>query len=663
MNTNMKRVISGLAALGIALSGMALGTSSAWASGEVGSTSGEAPEAAKTATATITITNAGGDTAEHQFNGYRLGWFYGAATDANAEADFTYQMETNPAHTAQIEAAMRAVNDDTQTGKTLYELYSQDKNYFVSGVDTTKNNPMGWIMANVSDKTAGGKTQLMDWSKQDSTALRQLANQLKKDLTNPEYVDTSSLKSSQTGYSNTVKQGYYLLVEATDLASDNAGETASTANPSTAKSTQSIPILIASTIPEAAMLDSTKDPVKSDKVGKVQLKSSQPQIAKQVVNAAGKSVEEPDYNIGDDIYYELTTTIPDYTSYTKCTTYAVDGNDCRKLIVTDTAEKGLTIRSVESVKVGGNDLEASQYTSEISGTKVTYDGNAVSESNPADATKTTIDLGKYVNSDDVDNNYGATVTIIVKAKLNKDAKISVPGNGIMPNRNKVSLTYSNKFDNVKDAKTIPGGEVNVYTFKFKLNKTNMDGTALTKPKGAGDDWHGATFVVSDEDDNYLVKSDAGEWTTTNNKDEATKFVSDVEGNVTGFDGLKQGTYTVTETSAATGYTNFSLPSFNITIIPTYQQDTSNKPNGAATWGDYTLTNEQVEYDPGDDSRITRAGDNSIVFNVKNAKNLTELPMTGGAGLVAIIAVGVLLAGAGTAAAVRSRKSNSRAVRI
>lgn len=67
MNTNMKRVISGLAALGIALSGMALGTSSAWA------VDGTASDEAKQADGTITITNAGGDTVEHTFNGYRLG--------------------------------------------------------------------------------------------------------------------------------------------------------------------------------------------------------------------------------------------------------------------------------------------------------------------------------------------------------------------------------------------------------------------------------------------------------------------------------------------------------------------------------------------------------------------------------------------------------------
>lgn len=648
MNTNMKRVISGLAALGIALSGMALGTSSAWA------VDGTASDEAKQADGTITITNAGGDTVEHTFNGYRLGWFYGAAADTTAEAGFTYQMDTNPDYVDKIETAMKEVKADNSKSK-LYDLYSTDKNYFVAE-DDNGNNPMGWIMANVSDKTSGDKTQLMDWSKQDSTALRQLANQLKKELSTQ--AADKTLTSSSTGNENSVNQGYYLLYETSDKASTNAGETASTNNPSSAVSTQSIPILVASTIPDAAMLDSTTGKVSSEKVGKVQLKSSQPQIAKQVVDASGKSVTKPDYSIGDDIYYELTTVIPDYTSYAKCSTYSVGGADCRKLIVTDTAEKGLTIQGVESVKVGDTLLTSEKYSTDSS-TKVTYDGKTADDSNPADATKTTIDLGAYVNSDAVANNYGKTVTIIVKAKLNKDAKISTPTSNV-PNKNKVELTYSNKFDDVNDAKTIPGGEVNVYTFKFKLNKTNMDGTALTKPTNAGSDWHGATFVVK-SGENYLAKSDTGEWTTTT-KDSATKFVSDATGAVTGFDGLKQGTYTVEETAAATGYTSFQLPSFDITIAADYEQDSSTKPATVTTWGDHTLTTENISLPNNVDSRVSQASD-KITINVKNAKNLTELPMTGGAGLVAIIAVGVLLAGAGTAAAVRSRKSTSRAVRV
>lgn len=60
---------------------------------------------------------------------------------------------------------------------------------------------------------------------------------------------------------------------------------------------------------------------------------------------------------------------------------------------------------------------------------------------------TTIDLGKYVNKAEGSKSAtdgileGATVTVIVKAKLNKGALISQPGN-LQKNPNKVDLEYS-----------------------------------------------------------------------------------------------------------------------------------------------------------------------------------------------------------------------------
>ena len=644
MNTNMKRVISGLAALGIALSGMALGTSSAWADDSLQN---------KDSMGKITVVNPNGDTTVHNLAGYRLGSLYDVtAGDGNSLKSF--QIDTNDDYVETIEAALKDVANTDESTKadstTLYELYAKST-YFHStkgGAASQQDeaNPLGWVAENITGN------QLTDWSGKDSTTLRQFANALKA-----EFVKTgapAATKTLTTG-DNEVEEGYYLLLDQFNEASTDPDETTSN---QTAKPTQSIPILVTSTIPAAATTNNTEV---TKGLGSVTLKSTAPSITKQVVTKDGdsyKSEETPDYNIGDDIYYELTTVIPDYTSYTKCATYTAAGTDCRKLIVTDTAEKGLTIQGVESVKVGEDKLIGAQYSTDISSTKVTYDGKAAEDSNPADATKTTIDLGAYVNSEAVASNYGATVTIIVKAKLNKDANISAP-NSFVPNKNRVELTYSNKFDNVSDAKTIPGGEVNVYTFKFKLNKTAMDGkTPIT----------GAQFKIQKKDGNWLKRTTDGtettktiKWEDVASADEATAFTAD-NGKVEGFDGLEAGIYTVKETKAADSYTSFQLPSFDITIGATYEQDTSTKPATATTWGDHTLTTETISLPNDVDSRVSQAGD-KITINVKNAKNLTELPMTGGAGLVAIIAVGVLLAGAGTAAAVRSRKSTSRAVRV
>lgn len=640
MNKNMKRVVSGLAALGIALSGMALGVSSAYAA--------TSTEAYKDVKGTIKVINPNDDNTVHTLKGYQLGWLYDVTSKTTGELA-GFQIDTNDAYVTTIEAALKEVKSTKNTGKSLYDLYADSTYFNITKRGATapqdEANPLGWIAENIQGN------QLTSWSGQDSTELRLLANALKA-----EFEKTGAPASTgdlQTG-ENTVGEGYYLLLDQFDDVTTTAGAAASA---KTAQPTQSIPILVTSTIPASVTTDNTE--VTKD-LGEVTLKSSAPSITKQVVNkgadGAYTAVTEPDYNIGDDIYYELTTTIPDYTSYAKCTTYSADGADCRKLIVTDTAEEGLTIQDVESVKVGDTELVDTDYSDEIAPASTTYEAGDTGNT----ATLTTIDLGKYVNSDAVANNYGATVTIIVKAKLNSKAKISTPKQ-LQENKNKVSLTYSNKFDKVLDTKTIEGGEVNVYTFKFQLTKTNMASTEKLQ---------GAQFKVQKKDsDKWLERTtDADGTTAWAEVDEATAtvFTSDENGKVAGFDGLEAGTYTVKETAPAEGYTTFGLPSFDVTIGATYDADSSTKPaEHEGTWGDYELKTETISLPDDVDSRVAmdETTDATFTIHVKNAKNLSQLPMTGGAGLVAVIAVGVLLAGAGTAAAVRSRKSTSRAVRI
>ncbi|MBW3094277.1 isopeptide-forming domain-containing fimbrial protein [Bifidobacterium sp. 64T4] len=642
----MKRVVSGLAALGIALSGMALGVSSAYAA----DTATDTLAAAKNDTngGKITIKNPNEDTTEHILNGYRLGWLY-EVTSENGKLK-SFQIDTNDDYVKTIEAALKDVKSTNNTSKSLYELYA-DSTYYndTKGGATAPQdeaNPLGWIAENIQ----GNQLAYRDgWSRQNNTELRLFANALKAEFEKTDApAKTGELKTGD----NAVGEGYYLLLDQFDNVTTTAGAAASA---KTAQPTQSIPILVTSTIPASVTVTDPQAEV-AEGLGQVTLKSSAPSITKQVVDKDGNAVTEPDYNIGEDIYYELTTTIPDYTSYTKCDTTSTDEAEvakCRKLIVTDTAEKGLTIQSVESVKVGDTALQTAQYD-----TKLNVAARYAGTEGDANATQSTIDLGKYVNSAEVANNYGATVTIIVKAKLNGNAKISTP-NQLQENKNKVSLTYSNKFDKVSDAKTIEGGEVNVYTFKFRLKKTAMDGTTLL---------NGAKFKVQNKATQKWLKydTDNAKWTEAADQAGATEFTSDENGMVTGLDGLKQGTYTVKETKPAQDYTTFGLPSFDVTITPEYRADDSTRPaNHTGNWGDYKLEKETISLLTDVDTRVAmdETTDATFTIHVKNAKNLTELPMTGGAGLVAVIAVGVLLAGAGTAAAVRSRKSTSRAVRV
>ena len=493
-----------------------------------------------------------------------------------------------------------------------------------------------------------------------------------------------TLKSSGTGNSNDVKQGYYLLRDTTKLG------TTADASPDIKKETQSAPILVSTTYKvtigtaKVTFIKDASSPAHD--LGKVSLKNSTPKVAKQVMtDENGTAQTQPDYAIGDIVTYELKSTLPYYTGYSIDKTYGqnddADSAKARTYKIIDTASAGLTVNltktassttpAVASVKVtpadGGNAVTLTE------GSDFDVQSDTAPTADPYNGGSTTIiDLGKYVNmvagSKSETNGVleNGTVTVIFKATLNESAKISDPGN-LQKNPNKVELQYSNNPENMDSKHTTPGDTVNVYTYQFQLKKTDKGGTALQN----------AEFTVKvtkgiDEKDiahvgKYLaIKNGSGEWTYA--KLRRCCFTSSPlynEGIVSGLTGLDSGTYEVHETKAPEGYAQAFLPKFKVTITPTTKAGTKTVFDGTGTYTiDQVAFSDKTAVDNGyvtDASQVNSTG--IFQYTIYNAKNLTELPMTGGAGLVAIIAVGVLLAGAGTAAAVRSRKSTSRAVRV
>lgn len=699
MNTNMKRVISGLAALGIALSGMALGTSSAWAE-DSDTTTGPIPAGSiktdKNAEGTITIS---GGAVDHTFNGYKLGYLtsisYNQIESENfASASMTgYTLETNSNYLTQIEAALDGIKDTEATGaadKTLKGRYLADKNYCGSECGATGNpNPLGWFFANYG----GGYENKASWGGSktgaasdatDASILRQFATRVSAAIAqmSPAPTDVKGLKSSEAGRSTDVEQGYYLLRDVTTIG---AG--------STIKETQSAPILVSTTYkvkigttPVTFVKDGKTSGGAADgkTLGEVSLKNSAPKVAKQVVtDENGTAQAQPDYAIGDTVTYELKSTLPYYTGYSIDKTYDREGDTdaakARTYNIIDTASAGLTVNltktesgttpAVASVKV--TPAEGGEAITLTEGADFDVKPGTAPTTDPYNGGSTTIiDLGKYVNM--VDGSKSATegvlengtVTVIFKATLNKNAKISDPDK-LQGNPNKVELQYSNNPENMDSKHTTPGDTVNVYTYQFQLKKTDKGGTALQNAEFTVKITGGIGTNDNAHVNKYLAKDNSGEWTYAGSEDAAYKFTSGEGGIVSGLTGLDSGTYEVHETKAPEGYTQAFLPKFSVTITPTAKAGTETAFGGTGTYTiDQVAFSDKTTVNNGyvtDASQVNGTG--IFQYTIYNAKNLTELPMTGGAGLVAIIAVGVLLAGAGTAAAVRSRKSTSRAVRV
>lgn len=565
---------------------------------------GAAPvaKAADPAQGTIKITNAENDSVEHMLSGWKLASLKNVDTDANSNLMFL--IDTNNDLVDEIEASMT---------KDQLEAYKKDANYYTeNGKD---NNPIGWLVAN----SFKGKTpEAFDPWGGDSSALRTFATTLSKKLTEAgaPAADKTDFKSSADGSSNTCDQGLWLLK---DVSAD--------------PTTQSIPIIVAT-----KLTDYSKE---TASWGTVTLKMNVPTVDKKITESVSGAVAggtKADARIGGVVKYELSSVIPTYTGYDMTTPPRVF-----KLI--DTASKGLTVTadSVKTVtlkKKGQDDVvlvKGTDYTvatAGYNGTDSEYTGGIV----------TTIDLDKYVNkaADSTSSTdgilEGATVTVEFEATVNSSAVKAGVGNP-----NSVELEYSRTPDNVSTK--IPGPEVpRVYTYEFGILKTDMAGNAIKST----DALKGAQFVIARVNngsaETFMAKdASSGAWSDLGATKPAVDantgvFTTDANGKIA-MSGLPAGTYHVYEIKAPTGYTNIGLPDFTFAIGATF----SGTPETAT-----------VSYSKktGDD-RIS-VGTSDGQATVKNAKNLTELPLTGDLGIKVFVTVGVLLMAAGAAFALSAR---------
>lgn len=606
MNTIFKRVISGAAALGIAVSGLAIGFSTAYA--------------ADPATGSITINKSDTGQVDHSFDGWHLASLTNVTKDSTGKInDFRIDTDANMVRT--IVAAM------TSDQKNAYE---NDAYYHSS------DNPMGYLVEEVfKDKSGKALSELTSPWGGDSSALRAFAKSLSKELAKADAptADKTGDSALKTGENKELKQGLWFLKDVT--TTDDT------------KGTNSIPIITPTTFDGA------------DSWGTVTLKNTTPTIDKKLVDSKGdgtyKPNTQPDYAVGDDVYYELTSTVPVYTGYDIDPTMK-DATKTRIFKINDTASKALTVSAdtvIESVKLTPAQGTAVTLVKDKDYTVTVADYGDVTTPN-TDAYKgghvTTIDLGKYVNKAKGSQSAtdgileGATVTVIVKAKLNKDALISEPGN-LQKNPNKVDLEYSNHPEEVNHAHKVPGPEVPVYAYKFDILKTDKAGT--TKLPGAKFTIK-AVSGTSKHDGKYLGSYGKDGWSYLDSEpavaDTDGVFTTGTDGKIN-VSGLDAGTYEVHEIAPPDGYTAISLPKFQFTITPTVSNEVA---------GRKTITVVALSLAKGADVRALLSQDGKTL-NIWNAKNITELPKTGGAGLAMIVAVGALFIAASGIFALRARR--------
>lgn len=564
-------------------------------------------------TGTITLNTQTDDSATHSFSGWHLATLENVVVENNTMKGFL--VVTDSAHSTEIQNAMAEISDksSTATWKDQWEAAAASD-------DTYKDNPMAWLIdkkfkaVNESSSPWGGGTS----SSADSD-MRKFAEKLADKVT------TDATATLSTGKNENLAAGIWFLKDTTtDLS----------------KATRSIPII-------------TPTSYEGTDWGTVTLKNSVPTIHKKLVD---KNVDtntysynkQPDYATGDNVYYELTSTIPVYTGYASSSD---PSNKNRRVFkITDTASKALTVSEsdvIEKVVVkkgsetpGTELIKNTDYTVSVADYTGSdkYSGGHV----------TTIDLSNFVNNGGTahDDNASYSVTVYVKTTLNASALLSTPSK-VQDNPNRVDLYYSNNPDAVSTATKLPGNEVPVYSYETSILKTDRAGNAIT--------YANAKFTIqctsgTGHNGQYLGNYNAatGAWTYAGANEPTVSSASGVF--TTGTDGkisvkgLDSGTYTIREIQAPSGYTSIGLPTFTFKVGPTV---------GTETDGEHTISDVSYSVD-GQGGYAKMHANTSPQIDVWNAKNITELPLTGDVGMKFIYTTAGILMVAGVAFALKSR---------
>lgn len=280
----------------------------------------------------------------------------------------------------------------------------------------------------------------------------------------------------------------------------------------------------------------------------VEPKTSVPSVEKKVkdINDSKSTTttdwqDSADYDINDDVPFQLTATLPDN----------IDSYDHYYVEFSDTLSKGLTFNEVTSVKVGNTTLTSDQYT-------VTTTTNSEGETALSIVITDVKGVGATVTS-------STKVVVEYNATLNSDAVIGSEGNP-----NTVKLIYSNNPNATGTGETTPDTVV-VFTYKVVVNKVDQDSKPLP---GAG-----FTLYKKDSSNNWNAVGD------------------EITGGTTfTFSGIDDGDYKLVETTTPNGYN--TIDDILFTVSAKHDAE-SNEPkltsvSGVDSAGKITFTSNTSE---------------------------------------------------------------------
>lgn len=347
-------------------------------------------------------------------------------------------------------------------------------------------------------------------------------------------------------------------------------------------------------------------------------KSSKPSITKEIVKEDQKGVA-----IGDQVDFKITTAIPSYTTQYK--EVAVQ--------ISDTLTAGLTLDTeTVAITVGGKPYSpgGGELAKTSQGFTLTFPSSYALQ------------------------NSGKEVVITYKATLNDQAGLNFD-----TNKNTAKITYSNDPTNASKTKEVTDV---TYTYTFAidamLNGEHGTGTQQTEEirKVDADGKVISTDISSLPEEytgNVVEVAKGAEFKLTNNAtNKAYTATSDKYGRLT-FKGLDEGTYTLVETKAPTGYTLDATP-HDVVISAEYNQNGTLKSYTIMIDGKATST-YKATYEGEDQIKIIDKV--TIRTDIKNSK-LATLPSTGGIGTTIFTLGGIVIMVAAAALFFANRRKNN-----